>query len=352
MQTQDPDVPTGVELTNWSDFAKRRRQIFDSAKATLAGQFPQSYGGVRLELHDLDYADPEDFPIADQKRALLENRFLHRRLRGTWRLFDEKTGDMIEEQSATVMKVPFLTDRGTFLHGGNEIATASQIRLLPGIYARRKANGEIESHVNTRRGTGSSFRVRLEPESGLFKMDIGQSSLRLYSLLRDLGVPDDDLEKRWGKELLAKNASGYDGRVFEKAYQRLVRNPDPKADRATKAQAIKDALAAGRVDREVINRTLPNVFDAKVATAWRDAGISPLSMPVPAPAPEKEKTEFNKEDYLLLAQFLNKQFHAGIPTDIATGDLVEAILESLHDLAPNINPGLLADAIDQTRENR
>lgn len=344
----DPSIPRGVTLTDWSDYASRRHQIYEAAKESLKKQFPQSYGGVRLELHDLDYSDPEEISLEDQKRALMENRFLHRRLRGTWKLFDDHTNQLIEERSGTVMKVPHLTERGTFLHGGNEITTASQLRLLPGIYARRKANGETESHINARRGSGSSFRLRLEPESGIFKLDIGQSSLRLYSLLRDIGVPDKELEQRWGKELLQKNAAVYDPRVFEKAYSKLVRRPDPKLSREQKIEAIKQALSETKVDREVLSRTLPNRFNSKIAASWRDAGIAPVKLTAPAPAPEGKK-EFSKQDYLLLAQFLNNQFHAGIPTNIPTSDLVQAILQELKELSPQINPGLLAEAIDQTR---
>jgi hypothetical protein len=91
-------------------------------------------------------------------------------------------------------------------------------------------------------------------------MDIGQSSLRLYSLLKDIGVPDEQLEKTWGKELLESNRSAYDSRVFDKAYTRLVRRPDPKATREQKVEAVKQALSNTKVDRSVVQRTLPNLL--------------------------------------------------------------------------------------------
>ena len=119
------------------------------------------------------------------------------------------------------------------------------------------ANGILVSNCNAKRGSGHSFRVRLEPESGLFKMDVGQSSLRLYSLLKDIGVPDEQLEKSWGPDLLESNRQAYDSRVFDKAYARLVRRPDPAATREQKAQAIKDALGATFVDRDTTRKTLP-----------------------------------------------------------------------------------------------
>ena len=253
----EPAAPTGVEMTEWNDFPKKRQAIFDNVKSAVQSSFPQSMNGVRLELHNLDYDKPRRFSLAEQKEALMSDKYLHHKLRGTLRLIDEKTGDVLDESHQTIMKVPYLTERGTFVYGGNELSMINQARLQPGIYTRRKSSGELESHVNARRGSGHSFRIHLEPESGLFKMDVGQSSMRLYSLLKDIGVPDEQLEKSWGKELLESNRKAYDSRVFDKAYARLVRRPDPAATREQKAQAIKDALGATYVDRDTTRKTLP-----------------------------------------------------------------------------------------------
>lgn len=254
----DVAPPPGVELTAWNDYPKKRAQIFKQVQDATQAAFPISHNGVRLELHNLGYENPKEFTPAEQKDALMKNQYLHHKLRGTLRLYDEGTGQLLDEQHQTLMRVPYLTERGTFIHNGNEITTNAQARLMPGIYTRRKASGELESHVNAKRGTGHSFRVRLEPESGLFKIDIGQSSLRLYSLLKDIGISDDQISKSWGPELLKKNQEGYDARVFEKAYSRLVRRPDPKLSRADKAAAIMAALNSTKVDRSVVARTLPN----------------------------------------------------------------------------------------------
>lgn len=319
----------GVKLRDWDDMDAQREEIYDSTLKAVASKFPQVSGKTRLEIHDLEYVDPPHHPIHEQKKALMENRFLSRRLRGTWKLFDHGSGELLDERKATVMRVPVLTDRGTFIHGGSEYTTTNQARLVPGVYTRRKQNGEIESHFNTRRGTGQAFRVRLEPESGLFKMDIGQSSLRLYSLLKDLGVPDEQLEEKWGPELLAVNQKAYDSRVFDKAYAKLVRRPDPTHDRAQKTQAVRDALAFMRMDRSVVARTLPNRLQQKQAST----------------------PEFHREDYLLLANFLNQKFQAGIPLDKTEAELAEECRQELAELNVNINPQVLELALRDARKS-
>lgn len=349
MTASPPDVPNppGVDLTDWDDFPKQRKEIFDSVKTSFEKKFPYSHGGVRWELHDVHYVDPEEYSLADQKKALMQDKFLHRRLRGTYKLFDEKTNEPLDERQATLLRVPYLTERGTFVHGGSDYAMIRQARLMPGIYTRRKASGEVETHFNSRRGTGPSFRVRLEPESGLFKLDIGQSSLRLYSLLKDIGVNDEELEKSWGPELLAANRQAYDKRVFEKAYQRLVRRPDPNATPADKIAAIRNALAATKLDRKVVQRTLPNLFSQTKSAA---AGLLPANVVnnrTNGVASQSGGDDLNKADLQLLAYVLDQKFGAGIPLDLPTDQLVAEILEALHEQAPNFNPEMLAFMLDQ-----
>lgn len=330
-------LPSGVAMRDWDDVPARRQAIFDSVLDSFGKQFPQSYGGVRMEVKDLHFDGPDRYSLAEQKRALLSNKYLHRKLKGTVLLMDEATNTPLEERPMTLMKVPVLTDRGTFIHNGNEYTTMNQARLLSGVYTRRKATGELESHFNVRRGTGNSFRVHLEPDTGLFKMNIGQASLRLYSLLHDLGIPDEKLEQTWGPELLQKNKAKYDARVFDKAYARLVKRPDPKASREDKAKAIMESLQAAKLSRQVVDRTLPNLFNRKVAAVWKRGAL----LDMPDITGETDKDEFTKADYLMLAQFLNTNFKAGIPLDLTTGEIVDVIIAKLHEALPNFNADLL-----------
>lgn len=253
----EPEVlPSGVTLRDWDDVDSTRSAIYDRAMSSMKAKFPMTQNGVRMELHDLHYADPPTVDLAAQKEALMMNKFLHRRMRGTWRLFDDVTGEQLEEKVETVMKVPMLTALGTFTHNGSDYTTNRQARLRPGAFARQKATGELETQFNVKRGTGNSFRLRLEPETGLFRLDINNSNLRLYSLLKDLDVPDEKIEAAWGPELLKVNKEAYDARVFDKAHARLVRRPAEFGDKAQKVRELTEALQAMRFSREVMSRTL------------------------------------------------------------------------------------------------
>ena len=367
MQIDDIEAPPGVKLTEWEDAPSKRNAIYDGVQKSLASKFPKSYGGLRLELHNLRYEGPENYSLKEQKAALMDNRFLHRKLKGTIKLFDEATGQKLDERDQTLMRVPTLTERHTFEHSGTEYSLISQARLMPGVYTRRKGNGEIESHFNARRSTGHSFRIRLEPESGLFKMDVGQSSLRLYSLLHDLGIPDEDLEKRWGPELLKKNKAAYDVRVFDKAFSRMVKRPDPTLDRAGKIKAILGALSDTKLDAEVLMHTLPQRMQSFRKSATPVNSVSQVSQMklgphiIPTPVPdmlgsrtfnqdtttdqEASGHRFNRSDYLLLAQLLNEKFQAGIPLNQPLDQLADMLEAKLKALMPDDNPELLEQLI-------
>jgi len=347
------EAPDGVELYDWDNFPKHRQMIFDKAKGALESQFPQTYGGVRVELHDTHYVDPEEYSIAEQKSALMGNKFLHRRLRGTFKLFDEKNNIQIDElPNTTLMRVPYLTERGTFISGGNELTHIAQSRLRSGVYTRRKDTGEVEAHFNSKRGTGRAFRIHMDPESGVMKLDVGQSSLRLYSLLKDIGVPDDKIEKSWGPELLAKNRDAYDARVFDKAYQRLAKRPDPAKTRDEKAKEILEALSASKLERSVLERTLPNRLN-KQAAVVSDPQAPAVQQQADQQQEQQEQGQdgFNKGDYLLLADFLNKQFHAGIPMDAPVSEIVQALIEDLKKIMPGVTPEGLTFALSQHANN-
>jgi DNA-directed RNA polymerase beta subunit len=273
MQNQneiEEEIPKGVILRDFDDFSTLRNQIFDGVKNAMSKAFPVKYGNVRMELHDVDYDELDDVPISNQKKQLLENKYITKKLRGTIKLLDNTNDELIEEKRISLMRVPYLTNRGTFIHGGNEYASIMQSRLLPGVYTRRQANGELETQFNVKPGTGIGFRVGFEPETTQYRVKISQANLHLYSLLKDTGTDDKELEKAWGPDILKANQARYDARVFDKAYERLVPARQKKLDstREDKINSLKSAFEAAQIHARVAQKNLPNMFDPKVASEW------------------------------------------------------------------------------------
>jgi 2'-5' RNA ligase len=269
------DTPEATSnLRDWDDFSAKRKDIYDDVKDEITRAFPISHSGVRIDVSDVDYADPDYFDMAAQKKAILEDRSLARRLRGTLSLTDEATGQVLDQKPLTFMRVPFMTDRGTFINNGNELSSIAQFRLLPGAYTRRQESGQLETLLNTKSGTGPSMRVGFEPDTAQYRLRIKAANLHLYSLFKDLGIADEQLAKSWGPDILKTNAEKYDSRVFDKAYGYLVpkREQTPEADKPTKAAQIMAALDKARIHGRVARKNLPNMFTDKAAE-WRKEAV-------------------------------------------------------------------------------
>lgn len=273
---EDAYVPDNVKLYDFEDFDTHRDLIFNDAKEALENQFPKEHNGVRMELLDLKYTDKDKYSIKEQKNALHNDLYLMRRLRGKIRLTDSNTGEVLDEKDMTLMRVPWLTPRGTFIRGGNEWASISQQRMLPGAYTRVQKNGNLETQFNVRPGTGNAFRVQFNPETTQYKFSIGGSELHLYSVLHDLGVSDDVMRNSWGDDVFMANAKNYDKRVLDKAYNKIVpewdRKKNPSRSEDDKKELIRNALNRSQIATNVVKKTLPNLFDLKKSAQWKEGG--------------------------------------------------------------------------------
>jgi DNA-directed RNA polymerase beta subunit len=212
-----------------------------------------------LSIHDVAFEDEDEFTPEDEKKAILEGRTLARRVRGTFKWIDNRTGEPIETARKTLAAVPYMTDAGVYILNGNEVGLVNQPRLKPGVYARRMANGELESRIQAMPGKGVSSSIRMDPESGKLVWRIGQANVPLYQALLGLGAKREQISEAWGEPLVRMNevARGAStpvdamARLFDT--QGLVRN---KATVVDKVQAVKDAVANIGLDPEVTKRSL------------------------------------------------------------------------------------------------
>jgi hypothetical protein len=211
-----------VTYREFGDAVAMRQALLDNTLNAVSKSYPIENARYRLELHNPKYMDDKHYSLQDQKKAILQGQTLNWRLGGEWRLVDKASGQTMDKKSGVVAHVPYPTNRGTFIYRGSEYTVSNQMRLKPGVYTRQKENGILEAHFNTKPGTGPAFRLYMEPQTGIFRMGVGQSTLKLYPILRAMGVPDRDLEKSWGQELLAKNIEAEDPRAVSRAFAKLV----------------------------------------------------------------------------------------------------------------------------------
>lgn len=252
-------MPVGLpdNLREFDDADKTRGLIYGNALASVTKRFPIEDNDYRLELLNPHYDGPQEFGMEQQKKALMTDRQLRTPMKGTWRLTHKPTNQVVEEREDVVMNVPYLTPRNTFVYNGNEYTVISQSRLKPGVYTRRRRTGEVESQFNVKPGTGKGFHLRLEPETGLFKIAIEQSSIPLVPLLKTMGLTDKDMMQAWGAELYEANLKKNDAKAIPKLYERLSGYKyDAKMNEDQQKQFITENLGKFELDPDSVARTL------------------------------------------------------------------------------------------------
>lgn len=246
------------QLREFDDIQAMRTNLLARVKAAVIAKYPIENSRYSLELEDVEYDTEEPPTIEAQKKAIFQGKSLRRKLSGNWILRDKATGRVVDQKRSVVTHVPDVTNRGTFIYNGSEYTVANQMRLRPGVYTRRKESGELEAHFNLLPGTGKSFRVHMEPETGVFKMQVGQSHIPLYSVLRSQGVTDAQLQKKWGVDLLNANRAKADDKAVGKAYERLARQQLPDE---TPAQGLGREMRGMELDSEIVANNLGDWFD-------------------------------------------------------------------------------------------
>ena len=200
-----------VKVFRMDDYPTIRKVLFDNVKNAISQRFPLYNDRYTLTIEDVDYDDPEDVDLQKQKQAILDGSSVARRLRGSWVLRDAKTDKEVSRtKRMTLMNVPYITDRGTFIRNGHEYAFSNIMRMEPGVYTKQR-DDEISAQFNIKKGTGAGFNMFLQPNTGIFKIKRNTTSCPAYTVFRDMGITDEQMKEAWGQELFDKNkAAGSD----------------------------------------------------------------------------------------------------------------------------------------------
>ena len=207
-----------VKIFRMDDYPTIRKVLFENVKNAISQRFPLYNDRYTLSIEDVDYDDPEEIGLAKQKQAILDGKSIARRLRGTWVLRDAKTNKEVSRtRRMTLMNVPYITDRGTFIRNGHEYAFSNIMRMEPGVYTKQR-DDEISAQFNIKKGTGAGFNMFLQPNTGVFKIKRNTTSAPAYAVFHDMDITDDQMKEAWGQELFDKNkAAGTDEKAIAAA---------------------------------------------------------------------------------------------------------------------------------------
>jgi len=229
-------------------------RIFRGLKTAISegvtSVFPIETEGRQLVVKNVrvDDSNVSPFDYKTQKQIKIQEKDFVVPVYGDLELVDKNTGEVIDtKKNFRLMDIPVLTDRYSYILGGNEYTVDKQLRMKPGIYTREKENGELESQFNLAKGGGRGFKMWINPEDGIFKLKIGTANPPLYPLLKALGVEDGPIKEAWGDSMFTLNQA------------KTRRTGDVDIMKAYKAIFRKDAAGLAQAQTE-----LRNFFDKTV----------------------------------------------------------------------------------------
>ena len=263
-------VASKEERREIGDIDATRRNIYSRVQESAQRLDPVSNVNYTLSLKDVHYQDPDTLSLKDQKAAVLGGHTRGRRLRGTWELSDNITGEVVDKKKSVLMTVPHLTQRGTYIHRGSEYTLRNQQRLRPGVFTRIKDNGEIEAHANVMPGKGLSHRYYLNPENGVFYLRAGQAKIPLMPLVKTMGATPKQLKEAWGDKIYAANFPQDEASSHTKLQEKFLSPRDLEKHDNNARKALVDKFRNMTLDPEVTSRTLGKPYTGLTLDAVLD----------------------------------------------------------------------------------
>lgn len=231
----------------------------------LQAQFPVEGRNFRLHLENVR-ADPKFFDHEDEKEAILKSKSLTYPIKADLKLVDKATGQVVDEHKDFALMDTFaITPKHTLLYKGNNYSVANQLQLRPGVYTRSRETGELESHFNT--GTGRSFSLTLEPQSGIFYVEVGSSRIPAAPILdRVFGIHPREVSAYVPSEVWKDNlaaVTGKEDKVVADLYKRLVSTGKQKAGASAAEMAIqlRSSLENSQLSTQTTHATLGKALD-------------------------------------------------------------------------------------------
>jgi len=200
------------------------------------------------------YSDPDI-----HKEYKTKGKTLSARLVGNVSIVDNKSRKVIAQESGYPLSlVPHITSKQAFIIGGKDVQVVNQLRLKPGTYTRYMADNNVETFINT---PGGGYRVQFDRERKIFRVRVGQSTyVYLYPVLMGMGVPEEQLRRIWGNEILNVNRQYNRPDEMAKLYRKLrPYAPQPK-DKTELAQAVISFFKSKPLDPDITKLTLGSPY--------------------------------------------------------------------------------------------
>jgi DNA-directed RNA polymerase subunit beta' len=240
----------------WNDLQQK-------VHAAVQQNFPLEGRGKKLVLHGLSFDERKESPhhdVRSQEDAKYKKQTWGVPLIGDVGLVDKVTGKEIDRAKVKLLTLPKTTNRYSYIVDGSEWQVDNLWRLKSGVYAHVQQNGQLQAEFNLAKPFAREPRVYIpfDPGTKAFKFKYATTHVPLYSILRTMGVPDEDMKKAWGEEIYKANATAKVEKNIQSFYDRLakrgVRAAGPSYD------AVSSAVAKEFQGAKLLPETTKHVF--------------------------------------------------------------------------------------------
>jgi DNA-directed RNA polymerase beta subunit len=194
----------------------------------------------------------KDVDITEVKDAIFKRKSITNEIRGDLTLIRNSDKKVIDRKSNVVIaKVPQFTKKDTFVVEGNSYVVPNQQRLKAGAYLFERKNGEVVTIINS---VGNrQFKITLNPDTGVFYINIGNSNVPLYSILKALDVPDAEIKKNFGDKLYEVNKAKSSPNDLEKFIKKSYSLPED-IEKKSDLEKVKYLFEHMELDPDVTHR--------------------------------------------------------------------------------------------------
>jgi len=260
----------------------------------IKSNFPIEGKKQSIHLEGLDVRDgvmdPED--VAEQHTAKVEGKSWAAPVYAKLKMVNNDTGMTVDTKEMKLAEVPRMTKRYSYIVDGNELQVDNQWQLKPGVYARRRRNGKLETRFNL--ANKASFHVTLDPEKKQFLMERGKSKgIPVYPLMKEMGIDDDTLEKKWGKEVFAANKTGKNVATALERFYKADKKRAPK-DTTEAREYFHQVMRDSKLRPEATELTLGKGFKQVEGDTFTRATKKMIDVLGGAPEDERDSLAFKE----------------------------------------------------------
>jgi DNA-directed RNA polymerase beta subunit len=211
------------------DHKKAVEKLLNNVHGVFNEFFPYERGDYKFEVKDIKVEEPS-ISYEAQQSAFLNDDSIEAKVKGTVEVYHK--GTLVKTHKDTVLtRVPYPTERGSYIAGGNEMVVLNRMQMRNGVYIHPMRDVSHTQMITAEARAGHQrFTINFDTNRAKIKieglsMDHGKTSpgsVDVVSLLKFLGVSDEQIKQSINNdelyESIMKNAGQPNGRKIYNAF--------------------------------------------------------------------------------------------------------------------------------------